>query len=148
MNLVIIHTCHSVNICWVFSSHPWPKTVRKQRRIKQHLSSPFADYPLSETSKWLGEQMLSYRQSTGDMLPHDRHIESWGLRSGWRGASVVKSTYCSCRGPGLSSLHPQRQLTTTCNSQFQGIWWSFQDLFRHQACTRCSGMREGTHTYT
>lgn len=61
--------------------------------------------------------------------------------------SVVKSTCCCCRGPGLDSQHPLSgpQLSNTPDA------WDpvpSSDLYGHQACTQYTYIHAGKNTVT
>jgi hypothetical protein len=64
---------------------------------------------------------------------------------GWRDGSVVKSTYCSSRGPKFCSWHPY-WATVTCNSSFWGVnvllWPQYAHVHAHARA------RAHTHTHT
>lgn len=74
---------------------------------------------------------LSIKQANGTDLHADKtliQLKKIKKSLGWKDSSVVKSTDCSCRGPGFSSQYPQMSVTPVPRDLVPSA-----GLHRHQA---------------
>lgn len=94
-------------------------------------------------SSSLGRSNTPASAGTHPYIPTHRHmthklkiIKSWD----WGDGSVVKSTCCSCRCPGVLFPTPTWWIRTI---QFQRMWHLFWHVGNRHAHMRCTGMYAG-----